>query len=245
MSALSLQHTKQWIKTSDHPLASFLFKNLKALTQLEFPAPRFVFRPLYSAFRSLQMLVTTATRLFWWTPLLKGRLNSVGKNLYLYGGLPYITGPLNIDFGDNCRVSGQTTFSGRSCARQTPELRVGSNIDIGWMTTIAIGSKVVLGNNVRIAGRSLLAGYPGHPVDPEARAAGLPENDEQVGDIILEDDVWLATGVTVTANVRIGRGTIVAAGSVVTSDLPPMVLAGGIPAKVIRHLDTNQSNTGE
>jgi len=244
MSTLSLQQTKQWIKTSDHPLASFLFKHLKTLSQLELPAPRFLFKPLYSLFRSLQMVVTTATRLFWWTPLLKGRLNSVGKKLYLYGGLPYITGPLNIHLGDNCRVSGQTTFSGRSCARQTPELRVGSNIDIGWMTTIAVGSKVLLGDNVRIAGRSLLAGYPGHPIDPEARAAGLPETDQQVGDIILEDDVWLATGVTVTANVRIGHGTIVAAGSVVTSDLPPMVLAGGIPARVISHLNSNRSKNG-
>ena len=65
---------------------------------------------------------------------------------------------------------------------------------------------------------------------------GLPETDEQVGDIIIEKDVWLATGVSVMAGVRIGQGTIVAAGSVVTQDLPSMVLAGGIPAKVIRKL---------
>ena len=115
-------------------------------------------------------------------------------------------------------------------------LIVGNNIDIGWMTTIAVGTKVELGDNVRIAGRALLAGYPGHPLDPKARALGLSETDDQVADIILDNDVWLATGVSVMAGVRIGQGTIVAAGSVVTRDLPAMVLAGGIPAKVIRSI---------
>ena len=117
-----------------------------------------------------------------------------------------------------------------------PLLTIGSNVDIGWMTTIAVGSQVKIGNNVRIAGRTLLAGYPGHPINAEARAQGLPETDDQVGDIILEDDVWLATGVSVMAGVQIGQGTIVAAGSIVTKDLPPMVLAGGTPAQVIRSL---------
>jgi acetyltransferase-like isoleucine patch superfamily enzyme len=137
-------------------------------------------------------------------------------------------------------VSGQTTISGRSTAPDTPELTVGNNVDIGWQTTIAVGRRVVLGDNVRIAGRAFLAGYPGHPLDPADRAAGLPETEDQVGDIVLEDDVWLATGVSVMAGVRIGRGTVVAAGSVVTRDLPAGVLAGGMPARVIRPLEESE-----
>ena len=85
----------------------------------------------------------------------------------------------------------------------------------------------------------------GRSLDPEDRAAGLPEKDEQVGDIIIENDVWLATGVSVMAGVTIGRGTIVAAGSVVTKDLPPMVLAGGSPAKVIRSLEPKEAGAGD
>ena len=109
------------------------------------------------------------------------------------------------------------------------------------MTTIAVGSRIKIGNNVRIAGRTLLAGYPGHPLDAQARAAGLPETDAQVEDIVLEDDVWLATGVSVMAGVNIGKGTVVAAGSIVTRDLPAGVLAGGNPARVIRPLNTSPS----
>lgn len=247
MQSFTLHQTKQWLKTSRHPAARSLFKQLKALRLFEIPAPRFVVAPLYSTYCALRSLVTTMTRLFFWTPLLKGRLDQVGKNLYLYGGLPYISGPVRIKLGDNCRVSGHTTFSGRTCAAQPPELTVGNNVDIGWMTTIAVGRRVEIGNNVRIAGRTLLAGYPGHPLDAGARAAGLAETDDQVGDIILEDDVWLATGVSVMAGVRIGQGSIVAAGSVVTKDLAPMVLAGGIPARVIRSLDksVDDKKTGQ
>ncbi len=237
MKTFTLNQTKQWLKTSQHPLAKIIFTQLKVLLNFELPAPKFLFSIFYSLYLLLRTLLSTLMRILFWTPLLKGRLQSVGRNLNLYGGLPYISGQLRIKLGDNCRVSGQSTFSGRSCAQTEPVLVVGNNVDIGWMTTIAVGSRVEIGDNVRIAGRALLAGYPGHPLDPLARAQGLPESDDQVGDIILEQDVWLATGVSVMAGVRIGHGCIVAAGSVVTHDLPAMVLAGGIPARVIRSLE--------
>jgi acetyltransferase-like isoleucine patch superfamily enzyme len=209
---------------------------IKQIRGAEIPAPRLLFTPLYSGYRLLQTLLSTITRTLLWTPLFKGRLQEAGRNLYLYGGIPYISGPLQIELGDNCRISGQTTFSGRTTASPLPLLKVGSNVDISWMTTIAVGSRVELHDNVRIAGGGLLAGYPGHPLDARARAAGLPELDEQVGAIILEKDVWLATGVYVMAGVHIGRGTVVAAGSIVTHDLPAGVLAAGAPARVIRPL---------
>lgn len=245
MKTFTINQSKQWLKNSPNPVAKTLFKNIKALINFELPAPKFVLRVLYTLFVLLRNLFATATRILFWTPLFKGRINSVGRGLNLYGGLPFISGPVQISLGSQCRVSGQTTFSGRCTATTAPTLTVGDNVDIGWMTTIAVGSKVVLGDNVRIAGRSLLAGYPGHPLNPVDRALGLPELDEQVGDIILEDDVWLATGVSVMAGVRIGQGSIIAAGSVVTHDIPAMVLAGGVPAKVIRAINIDQVNATE
>ena len=242
MNTIDLHQTKQWLKTSNSPLAKFLFNRLKALRALEIPYPRLFLVALYATYKNTHYLFTELSRILWWTPLFKGRLKSFGKNIYLYGGLPFISGPVEIHLGDNCRVSGHTTFSGRNCAKQAPRLTIGNNVDIGWMTTIAIGQRVDIGNNVRIAGRTLLAGYPGHPINTEDRAAGLPETDNQVADIILEDDVWLATNVSVLAGVRIGRGSIVATGSVVTHDLPPMVLAGGVPARIIRHLEQSTNN---
>lgn len=240
MSALTFHQTKRWLKENRHPAAKAIFRAIKAVRCFEVPAPRLVTSPLYVLYRGIHDLASALMRTFVWTPLFQGRVTESGRRLYLYGGLPYISGPMRIALGNDCRVSGHTTFSGRTNAAQTPELLVGNNVDIGWMTTIAVGRRVVLGDNVRIAGRALLAGYPGHPLDARARAAGLPETDDQVGDIELEDDVWLATGVSVMAGVRIGRGTVVAAGSVVTRNLPPNVLAGGVPARVIRAIDTTK-----
>ena len=55
------------------------------------------------------------------------------------------------------------------------------------------------------------------------------------GDIIVEDDVWIGCRSTILSGVRIGQGAVVAAGSVVTKDVPPYAIVGGVPAKVIKY----------
>jgi maltose O-acetyltransferase len=54
--------------------------------------------------------------------------------------------------------------------------------------------------------------------------------------VVIEDDVWLAARVTVLKGVRIGRGAVVAAGAVVTKDVPPCTLVGGVPARIIKQI---------
>jgi len=237
---MSIDDFSRWVRRREHPLAKDLYRGAKAILQVQVPCIRSVHGALYRMHLAARAMVAALARIFYWTPLFKSRITGSAHRLYLYGGMPQVLGSLHMRFGDDCRVSGVTTFSGRSCAATSPQLNVGSNVDIGWQTTIAVGRRVELGDNVRIAGRCFLAGYPGHPLDPVARAQGLPETDEQVGDIVLENDVWLATGVSVMAGVRIGQATVVAAGSVVTRDLPAGVLAGGVPARVIRLLNANE-----
>lgn len=225
---------RRWVKGRGSWPADLAYRLAKGVRRIEMPVVRPIHGPLYHGWTAGAHAIAAIVRVLWWTPLFKARLAGPAPGLYLYGGLPVVMGPLRIELGRNCRVSGQTTFSGRAADDAAPELVVGDNVDIGWQTTIAVGRRVVLGDNVRIAGRAFLAGYPGHPLDAAARAAGEPDTPDQVGDVVLERDVWLATGVTVMAGVRIGRGTVVAAGSVVTKDLPAGVLAGGVPARVIR-----------
>lgn len=55
------------------------------------------------------------------------------------------------------------------------------------------------------------------------------------GNIIINDDVWIGYGATILSGVHIGQGAIVAAGSVVTKDVPPYAIVGGVPAKVIKY----------
>ena len=57
------------------------------------------------------------------------------------------------------------------------------------------------------------------------------------GDIVVEPDAWIGYGSIVMSGVRIGQGAVIAAGSVVTRDVPPYAIVGGVPAKVIRRID--------
>ncbi|MCZ8261817.1 MAG: acyltransferase [Beijerinckiaceae bacterium] len=238
--ALSL---RQWVKARRHPVARVLHAGFHTLRASRLPVVPGLHAALYRARQGGLGLWHSLRRMLWDTPLFLSQTSNPPSRLFLYGGIPLILGPLRLRIGEDCRISGQVTLTARPTSKE-PTLIVGRNCDIGWQTTIAVGTRVVLGDNVRIAGRAFLAGYPGHPLEAEARALGLPDDDSQCGDIILEPDVWLATGVTVNAGIRIGRGTVVAAGSVVTKDLPPNVLAGGVPARVIRSLADKEPDHG-
>jgi acetyltransferase-like isoleucine patch superfamily enzyme len=227
---------KSWIKRRESPLARLLHAAATGARTARLPVIRPLHRLLYAAHLGISGLIAELMRALWWTPMFISRLESNAPGLMLSSGMPQVWGPLRITLGRDVRLSGISTLIGRATTRPTPELIVGDNVDIGWQCQISVGTRILIGDNVRLAGRVMLAGFPGHPMDAGARAAGLPDTDDQTGDIILEPDVWLATGVTVTAGVRIGAGTVVAAGSIVTKDLPPGVLAGGIPARVIRSL---------
>lgn len=227
---------RRWVKSRHSPAARAIYAVAYWLRHASMPVVPGLHRTLYHVHNLVKGSTASALRIAWYTPLFQSRLVRPAPRLMLYGGMPLVTGPLAITLGDDCRVSAASTFSGRTITEPPPRLTVGRNVDIGWQTTIAVGRTVTIGDNVRIAGRAFIAGYPGHPIDSALRASGAPDTEDQVGDILIEDDVWLATGVTVLAGVRIGRGTIVAAGSVVTKDLPPFVLAGGTPARPLRRL---------
>lgn len=55
------------------------------------------------------------------------------------------------------------------------------------------------------------------------------------GDIIVDDDVWIGQRATILSGVNIGQGAVIAAGAVVTKDVPPYAVVGGVPAKIIKY----------
>jgi maltose O-acetyltransferase len=85
--------------------------------------------------------------------------------------------------------------------------------------------KIVIGNNVDIA-RGVWIYTLEH--DPHDDYYSLRH-----GDVIIEDYVWLSSRVTILPAITIGRGSVIATGAVVTKNIPPMCIAGGVPAKVI------------
>ena len=59
--------------------------------------------------------------------------------------------------------------------------------------------------------------------------------------IVIERNVWIATGVTIVGGVTVGENSVVAAGAVVTKDVPPNSFVAGVPAKVVRSLEEDFS----
>jgi maltose O-acetyltransferase len=113
----------------------------------------------------------------------------------------------------------------------------GSHIYIGEQSFINYDCVILDGNIVRIGNNVMLAPkvqiYTAtHPFDTELRRKEI----EMAYPITIEDDVWIGGGAIICPGVTIGKGSSIGAGSVVTKDIPPGVLAVGNPCRVIRNL---------
>lgn len=133
---------------------------------------------------------------------------------------------------------GKNVLIGRGCDLTYKNISVGNDVSIGknamFMCTraeIKIGDHVMFGPHV-----FMITG--GHRMDVVGRymksikdIEKLPENDQ---DIILEGDNWIGANSIVLKGVTIGKGSVVAAGAVVTNNVPRYSIVGGIPARVIK-----------
>lgn len=110
-------------------------------------------------------------------------------------------------------------------------IRVGRKVVINQCCTIYdmggvdIDDLVMIGPNVNII-------TAGHALEPSQR-----RNYIEAKPIIIQRNVWIATGVTILGGVTVGENSVVGAGSVVTKDVPPNTFVAGVPATVIRSLE--------
>ena len=225
-----------WAKTSEQPLAKGLRAARRLYQQFEIPNLPSLFNLLRTVHKLLFGTLEFITRVFWYTPVFKSYLQNHPKRLYLFGGLPSVLGNLNIHIGDDCQVAGKITLAGRGLSTPTPSLKIGHHVVIGWQSKISVGTRVEIGNDCYIAGNCNLSGYPGHPIDPVKRALHLPDEEHQIGDIVLGNNVWLGHSVTILPGVTVGENSVIGTGSIVTHNIPANSLAAGIPAKVIKNI---------
>ncbi|MEZ9390328.1 sugar O-acetyltransferase [Vibrio splendidus] len=116
-------------------------------------------------------------------------------------------------------------------------IEIGDDTFINMNVVILDGANIKIGNNVLI-GPSAQFYTPSHSLDYRSRRKWetfcLP--------ITIEDDVWIGGNSVINQGVTIGARSVIAANSVVNSDVPPDCLYGGTPAKLIRHLNTEQQS---
>jgi acetyltransferase-like isoleucine patch superfamily enzyme len=128
--------------------------------------------------------------------------------------------------GENVRVCSSATILGSG------DLVIGDDTWVGHQVLICAGSRVTIGAAVDIGPRVYI-GTGTHEIDQDGpHSAGTGINK----DVVIEDGVWLGVGSVVLPGVTIGTKSVIAAGAVVTEDVPPHVLAGGVPARVLRNL---------
>lgn len=140
------------------------------------------------------------------------------KGLYLQGPIQFDYGVFT-SFGENCYAN--------------------FNLVILDCCEVTIGNNVFFGPNCTVA-------TPIHPMCAEERriqqkSDGTLFNYECAKPIVIEDDCWLASNVTVCGGVKIGKGSVIGAGSVVTKDISENSFAAGNPCRVIRKITDKES----
>ena len=112
-------------------------------------------------------------------------------------------------------------------------VHIGENVLIGQNVVIdnTYPELVFIGDGVSLAGNNLILTHS-RPLEFHKKWF-----DSYIAPVVIGKNVWVTVGVTILAGVRIGEGSVIAAHSLVTKDIPKYSLAAGIPAKVVKKLD--------
>ncbi len=125
---------------------------------------------------------------------------------------------------------------------------IGEGLVVGDHSNIGPGCFIGCSGEVRIGSHVLMAaGVSMHAENHNIERVDVPIDAQGVTreGIVIEDDCWLGSGCIILAGVRIGRGAVVAAGSVVTRDVPPYAVVAGVPARVVRMRGETASGAGD
>lgn len=116
------------------------------------------------------------------------------------------------------------------------KIHIGSNFTGNYNLTILDRREVYIGDNVMIGPNTLITSV-GHPLEPLARRSHI----SIAKPVRIGNDVWIGGNVTILPGVTIGNNVVVAAGAVVTKDVPDNTLVGGVPARKIKDIDNDVS----
>jgi acetyltransferase-like isoleucine patch superfamily enzyme len=226
----------QWIKRRQTPVQRSLYVALKWISGAQFPTIPGVHHLLGAERRVRRTLLSRLWMKIYHEPLLKLACVRCGEGLEIYEGMPKLMGTLRIYLGTNVRLAGNQTWLAAGDA-YPKDLHVGDDSYLGYGVVVSVGNEVRVGSHVLVSDGVRFSGADGHPTDALARARNELGGPETIGPIVVEDYAWIGAHALILKNVCVGRGAIVAAGAVVTKDVPPLTIVGGNPAKVLRHLE--------
>lgn len=171
------------------------------------------------------------------TELYRKQFKSFGKKSIIYS-ICELKSPERIFIGEDTRIGRMVLLRcfDSNLESGVSTIYIGNNSNIGDMTTITSARKIIIGNGV-VTGRMVLITDNSHGhtnVLNELDINPILRPIVSVGEVIIEDNVWIGERASIMPGVHIGKGSIIAANAVVTKNVPPYTVVGGCPAKIIR-----------
>lgn len=148
--------------------------------------------------------------------ILVARGAKIGHSPYIYPGV-WIDVPSKIVLGDDVDLAKNVLITSSG------------GVNIGDRVLVGYGSKILTTNHIIPEDINIPIIYSGH----------------EMKEVTIEDDVWICANVIITAGVKIGRGSVIAAGAVVTKDVEPYTIVGGVPARLIKRRITDKLTNEE
>lgn len=175
-----------------------------------------------------------------YTGLFKRHFCAFGEGSIINPSFLLLVGPQYISIGKNCYLGSRvqlTAWDKVNGVSFSPYIEIGDGSSIGDESHVSCINRIIIGKGVR-SGKRILITDNSHGNSSFEELDISPSLRPMVskGQIIIEDNVWIGEKATIVANVKIGRGSIVAANSVVTKDVPPYCVVAGSPAKIVKVL---------
>ena len=168
------------------------------------------------------------------TPVFLAQCAVYGDNISV-DRIPYINGTPRIELGSNIRVSGLLSIAASS--KGTPTLIIGDGVFIGHGTAFARATRISVGKFASIAGGCYIADTEGHShYNPQRPIWEVPAGDSDVSPVTIEEGVQISRNVMILKGVTIGARSVIGAGSIVRSDIPPDSIVMGNPARVVKKM---------
>lgn len=209
-------------------------------------------RPFYLLKYGWETFLFTFNHFYW--KVFSHRGVKIGENLHVLATFCFKAEKPNskIEVGNNFVAYYDCDISSWDAGR----VKIGDYCSLGSGTRIDCRETITIGSHVLISWDVLIADYDPHPLDPAERvvemeysfgnllprfSAGWSGKSEYTPrfvrkPVVIEDDVWIGARAIIMKGVRIGRGSVIGSGAIVTHDVPPNSVAVGNPAKVVKTL---------
>jgi acetyltransferase-like isoleucine patch superfamily enzyme len=232
--AETLDRVLDTVKRGESAPARLARSALDRLAEADIPdtqATRMLFGSVYFAHHLFVDMTEMLGSKMLYAPMLRARCESAGRGLNVYS-MPFIRGHARITIGERCTFSTFGVRTGKFLDR--PEITFGDQCFIAGQVVFFLNKRITLGSHVFIASWVDVQDSDGHPTDSKRRLEDDTLREEDIAPVTIGDNAWIGRDSHVLKGVTIGRGAVVAAGSVVSSDVPDNAIAMGVPARILR-----------